>query len=288
MLQLITPRQLADAIGVSESSLKRWADAGKIHVSRTDGGHRRIALTEAVRFIRDTKSTVVRPDLLGLPSNENSMDAALTSLLVAGNGQSAVAAIVSRFLSGTSIAAICDGPLRAAMTHMGNMWRHTGDGVMIEHRATAICIDALGTLKSLVSFSDGAAIAVGGAPSADPYVVPSMMCAAALCEAGMRAVNLGAETPLDVLNQAAVAEDAKLVWLSLSAPPPPELIAAMPAFIDSTLKRNAVLVIGGRYREAFGILPNAVRLAGTIGELVAIAEECQLTKRATTTNFATL
>ena len=85
MLQLITPRQLADAIGVSESSLKRWADAGKIHVSRTDGGHRRIALTEAVRFIRDTKSTVVRPDLLGLPSNENSMDAALTSLLVAGS-----------------------------------------------------------------------------------------------------------------------------------------------------------------------------------------------------------
>lgn len=288
MLQLITPRQLADAIGVSESSLKRWADAGKIHVSRTDGGHRRIALTEAVRFIRDTKSTVVRPDLLGLPSNENSMDAALTSLLVNGSGQAAVAALVSRFLSGTSIAAICDGPIRAAMNHMGNMWRHTGDGVMIEHRATAICIDALGTLKSLVSFADGAAVAVGGAPSADPYVVPSMMCAAALCESGMRAVNLGAETPLEVLSQAAVAENAKLVWLSLSAPPTPEIAGAMPAFIDAMLKRDSVLVIGGRYRDAFGILPSAVRLAGTVGELVAIAEECHLTKSAPATNSASL
>ncbi|MBP9085737.1 MAG: hypothetical protein KBG15_06440 [Kofleriaceae bacterium] len=288
MLQLITPRQLADAIGVSESSLKRWADAGKIHVSRTDGGHRRIALAEAIRFIRDTKSTVVRPDLLGLPSNENSMDAALTSLLEAGDGQAAVAAIVSRFLSGTSIAAICDGPLRAAMTHLGNMWRHTGEGIMIEHRATAICIDALGTLKSLVSVAEGAAVAVGGAPSADPYVVPSMMCAAALCEVGLRAVNLGAETPLEVLSQAAVAENAKLVWLSFSAPPTPEIIAAMPAFIETTLKRNAVLVVGGRHREAFGVLPNTVRLGGTIGELVAIAEECQLTKRPQRTNPATL
>jgi methanogenic corrinoid protein MtbC1 len=280
MFRLITPRQLADAIGVSESSLKRWADAGKIHVSRTDGGHRRIALTEAVRFIRDTKSAVVRPDLLGLPTNENSVDGALTTLLIDGNGKAAVAAIVSRFLSGTSIAAICDGPLRAAMTHMGNLWRHSDDGIMIEHRATAICIDALGTLKTLVSSTEGAAVAVGGAPAADPYVVPSMMCAAALAETGMRAVNLGAETPLDVLRQAAVAEKARLVWLSVSAPPSAEMLQSVPAFVAAIHGLGAVLVIGGRYREALGVLPTAVRMAGAVGELVAIAEEANLVARA--------
>ena len=66
MKRLLSPKELADAIGVSESSLKRWADAGRLQVARTEGGHRRIPIAEAVRFIRDTGAVVVRPDLLGL------------------------------------------------------------------------------------------------------------------------------------------------------------------------------------------------------------------------------
>src|SRR3954467_11206793 len=63
---LLTPKQLADAIGASESSLRRWVDAGSIRMSRTAGGHRRIPVAEAIRFIRESGATVVRPDLLGL------------------------------------------------------------------------------------------------------------------------------------------------------------------------------------------------------------------------------
>ncbi|HEX9106572.1 MAG TPA: MerR family DNA-binding transcriptional regulator, partial [Longimicrobiales bacterium] len=48
----LSPRELAEAVGVSESSLKRWADRGVLAVERTAGGHRRIPLGEAVRFIR--------------------------------------------------------------------------------------------------------------------------------------------------------------------------------------------------------------------------------------------
>ena len=39
---MLSPRELAEAVGVSESSLKRWADRGRVHVHRTEGGHRRI------------------------------------------------------------------------------------------------------------------------------------------------------------------------------------------------------------------------------------------------------
>ena len=53
MKPLLSPRELAQAIGVSESSLKRWADAGQIRVARTAGGHRRISIADAVRFIRE-------------------------------------------------------------------------------------------------------------------------------------------------------------------------------------------------------------------------------------------
>ena len=63
---LLTPKDLADAIGASERSVRRWLDAGTVKVTRTAGGHRRIALEEAVRFIRASGQQVVRPEILGV------------------------------------------------------------------------------------------------------------------------------------------------------------------------------------------------------------------------------
>jgi excisionase family DNA binding protein len=65
--RLLSPRQLATAIGVSESSLKRWIDDGLLSAARTAGKHRRIPLAEAIRFIRSQRAPLVRPDALGLP-----------------------------------------------------------------------------------------------------------------------------------------------------------------------------------------------------------------------------
>ena len=67
MKSVLSPKELAAAVGVSESSLKRWADDGRINVHRTVGGHRRISLQEAVRFARAENLPVVRPEVLGLP-----------------------------------------------------------------------------------------------------------------------------------------------------------------------------------------------------------------------------
>ena len=68
MKDLVTPKQVAQAIDVSESSLKRWADEGLLLVSKTAGGHRRISITAAIRFIRERQLELVRPDILGLPA----------------------------------------------------------------------------------------------------------------------------------------------------------------------------------------------------------------------------
>ena len=66
MKQLLSPKDLARATGVSESSLKRWADSGRLECTRTAGGHRRIPLAEAVRFIRESSISVVDPSMLGI------------------------------------------------------------------------------------------------------------------------------------------------------------------------------------------------------------------------------
>ena len=74
MKTLISPRDLADAIGVSESSIKRWVDNEVIQATKTAGGHRRIALGEAVRFLRQKKVALINPGAIGLHTSDSLID----------------------------------------------------------------------------------------------------------------------------------------------------------------------------------------------------------------------
>lgn len=65
--ELLTPKQVARAIGVSESSLKRWCDQGLLpSVQRTAGGRRRLALRDVLHFVRAHDHPLVAPEALGL------------------------------------------------------------------------------------------------------------------------------------------------------------------------------------------------------------------------------
>ncbi len=66
--ETFSPRKVAKAIGVSESSLKRWCDAGYLLASKTAGGHRRLSRGEVVSFIKRRKLELADPEMIGLPS----------------------------------------------------------------------------------------------------------------------------------------------------------------------------------------------------------------------------
>ena len=69
-------------VGVSESTLKRWADGGRLRFTKTAGGHRRISVPEAVRFARRSRLPIVDPELLGLPG----VSAQTTRITAPGQG----------------------------------------------------------------------------------------------------------------------------------------------------------------------------------------------------------
>jgi excisionase family DNA binding protein len=294
MKPVSSPRELAQAIGVSESSIKRWIDDGVIQASRTAGGHRRIPAPEIVRFIRESKSPLLRPEILGLeevsaisgksPASGEEADA-LFRFLRDGASSEAIGLLMSLYLGGRSMAQIIDGPLRIAMERVGELWLSEPSGLFWEHRATQIAIQAVSRLRWILSPPARSPIAVGGAPAGDPYQLPSL-CVAAVMEAqGLEAVNLGPDTPLESLAIAAESLDASIVWLSLSGNGKAleTLERDLGPFLDRLARRSVPLVVGGNKLEGLDTPSGDLIYRGSsMAELEALLKGMRVRSRVAT------
>lgn len=259
MSQQLSPRQFAAAIGVSESSVRRWADDGKIKMSRTAGGHRKITRNEALRFIRATAATVVRPEILDLAEQpqllqrveEGGGEDRLTNALERGDRDVVIGLITGMYVDGTPAAEICDDAVRPAMQRIGERWPEDKRSILLEHRATSLCIDALIELRARFASVSKTAVAIGGAPENDPYILPSLMAATVLADVGYQAVNLGANTPLDVIADSAEELGALFVWVAMTSPLKPSTGQSLARLATRLARRDIQVVLGGRSVKLF-------------------------------------
>lgn len=253
----ISPRHLAAAIGMSESSLKRWADRGFLSVTRTAGGHRRISIQEAIRFIRDRELPIEDPMILGLPGSSatynrqtgNTADMFLQALQ-AGDLDVAQSCILARYMSGSSIAEIGDGPIKSALQFLGAQG-DDGDSIVVEHRATELCVQLVHQLRSLARSVQFEFTAVGGGVSGDPYILPSLLVASVITEHGGKATNFGPNTPFEAMKHQttllAESERPDLVWISVSETDAPrELSADISEFARECSELGMQVAVGGR------------------------------------------
>ena len=185
MKPLISPRELADAIGVSESSIKRWVDNDLVKATKTAGGHRRISISEAVRFLRERQISLVNPSAIGMNdmeslvetsrSNDSDKSELLYEYLREGQAEAARGLLISTYLGGGSVAQIVDSAVSSAMSRLGELWYEDDCGIFWEHRATEIAISAISRLRMIIPpRGDGAPVAVGADPPGDPYILPSL------------------------------------------------------------------------------------------------------------------
>jgi excisionase family DNA binding protein len=250
----LSPKDFAAAIGVSESSVKRWADDGSIRVSRTAGGHRRISFSEAFRFIRRSGAGIVRPELLGLPAAGAAAGAGPTGddfivqALRGGDLAMARSALAGRYLAGASIGALLDGPMTATLHEVGEAWKQGPKGIHLEHRVTDACLHSLNFLRSVLPApAADAPVALGCAPAGDPYQVPTLMAAVVLAAEGWREINLGPNLPADALRSAVAEHEPRLVWISFTAPEAAKHAVRQLERVETAVRAaGAELAIGGR------------------------------------------
>jgi molybdopterin-binding protein len=84
MSELLTPMQAARMAGVSYPTIKQWIYKGKIHPTKTAGGHYRIARSEIERVTGHGKPKRGKPVGLDAISGRNKLSGSITELRFEG------------------------------------------------------------------------------------------------------------------------------------------------------------------------------------------------------------
>jgi excisionase family DNA binding protein len=255
MTDFFSPKEVATAIGVSESSLKRWVDKGLIPAEKTGGGHRRMTLDAVLRFLREQGRALSEPEAIGLPAESGrrptSSDSDLQDFLrflLSGDEPSARRIVMDAFLNGFSAAKIFDAIIVPAFIEIGNLWHCGTLEVYQERRACETCSRVVHELRRAVGSgpTDGP-VAIGGTLDGDPYTIASSMSEVVLRECGWRALSLGNMLPFNTLLKAVENDRPRLMWLSVTSIRSPEQFAAnLNVLFDTATSFGCVLVVGGQ------------------------------------------
>jgi excisionase family DNA binding protein len=255
MKDAFTPRQVARALGVSESTLKRWCDRGLLPTIRTAGGHRRIPIHGVLSFIRDNNQTLAHPELLGLPATSGQTvwvieraREALKEALLTGQADICRQLILDLYLARQPISAIGDQLLAPVFEAIGQRWQHGETQVYQEHRACEIGLDVFYELRRLLPPpAPDAPLALGGTPEDDPHRLAAHLVGLVLCEAGWRVQVLGSSLSFETLTAAMRDHRPQLLWLSVSyIADPVAFLSGYRTLYEETLRTGTALVVGGR------------------------------------------
>jgi excisionase family DNA binding protein len=253
---LLKTRQLADAIGVSVSTIKRWVDAGDLKASRTVGKHRLILLSEATRFARRQGLSVEGLEALGgAPEGilggaiDDQLREQLNEALRQGDAPGAKSLIRAVLASGQGAAALADDLIRPVMEQIGHGWMVGDLDVFEEHQASHIVAAALTEQIGRASRGRNGStpLALGATPEGDFYQLALLLGELVMRELGWDVRNLGVNLPLESLAHALGHYRPRLVFISVShLADERRFVEGYLSFFETATTAGTAIVVGGR------------------------------------------
>ena len=254
-----TPKQIAFALRVSESSVKRWCDQGVIRTDRTLGGHRRIPLEYLLEFLETTNRRVVDPVAIGMeqlgsqleriPSEHLAPTAILAQFeqaLMQGSEGECRRMISSWYSAHRGMASLADDLVCPVFRSIGKLWKSGEIDIYQERRGSEITLRLILELRRLLPEPKGMApLAMGGTPGGDQYQLPSQLVEMVFREQGWRTAGLGSNIPFSSLLSAARKHMPKVFWLSISHVEETESFILEYADFVRRLPKGITLVLGG-------------------------------------------
>jgi len=228
-INFLTTRQLARMWQVSEATVKRWADAGRLHPARTLGGHRRFALSEVLRFQNEQGLDVTRQArkamrISALPVEREILDEEAVAgqffdAIVRGQEATAAGVLLASYVDQLPLVKILDVAVTKAMRRIGNLW-HCGEvTVADEHLSTQTATRAVETLRECIHTGQGEhkGLALVCAVEEELHALAVLCVQLLLEEKGWRVLNLGANTPFYAMTDAIEKHRPELICISSTA-----------------------------------------------------------------------
>jgi excisionase family DNA binding protein len=244
--------QVAKALGVSVTTVKRWVDDGVLPAHRTAGGHRKLLVTDVIRLARELK--LPHTDLAGLvpaaPKSAIDLDVLARQFMKAteaGDTDLLRGLIRAGHRNGVPIETLADRVIAPALRYVGDGWEAGTIPVLEEHRISQACTAAIYDLNNEPGNDLGRPLALGGTPEHDHHGLPSMLAKLTLIGCGWNAVNLGTHTPMSEFQRAIEHYNPRMVWLSaMYLADPEKFLADYNQFYKDAEARGVVVAIGGR------------------------------------------
>lgn len=255
-----SPKQVAEALRVSESSIKRWCDRGAICTTKTHGGHRRITLGGLMEFLEASNRVISLPSVLGIgessaadktadtqESDLAEMGRQFDEALVRGDERESRKIFLECYSKFRSLALVSDELIAPSFVRIGERWHASSIEVFQERRACEICVRLIHEFRRLMTEPGSTALtAIGCTTSGDHYSLPGQLIEVVLREAGWRATNMGVGIPLKSLAAAITAERPQLVWLSVSFTPCTTTFVKEMDELWEAIPPETCFVVGGR------------------------------------------
>ncbi|TWT48762.1 MerR family transcriptional regulator [Botrimarina hoheduenensis] len=258
-----SPKQIAFALGVSESSVKRWVDSGRLEASKTAGGHRKVLLPSVAQFVRETGHPVAHPEVIGLVASgfAKPLSAARDLLheeLVAGREEECRNLVLGFYQAGESIARLGDQLIGPVLRRIGDGWEAGTVAVYQERRACQVMMAILHEIRRwLDDTDDERPLAIVATPLQDFAEVPLRLVELTLISSGWRVMPAGSGLPLEEILAAAVAHRPGLLCVSVThLESPGDFAEQLTAELIKPLRERSpetLVVIGGGAIESAGL-----------------------------------
>ena len=207
MKELLTSTSAAKLAGVGVSSIKRWADEGKIRAVKTPGGHRRFVKTDLVDYLNNgSKETV---------SLVNPSDSWLTAMLTMNTFELQGALLSSRGQLGSCYKVMDE--LGLGVQALGAAWVDGEITLGEEHIATEKLSRVLSNLYDMVPETPQDPVCLLACVEGDMHTLGLSMLRVVLREAGWKSIWMGAFTPISELQTFITQKEVSMVALSASS-----------------------------------------------------------------------
>lgn len=222
MNTILSSKQVAEILGVNESSVKRWADNGMLNCFKTPGGHSKFKKEDLLLFSSkysfELKSDINDSSLEKKQNNDVDfriiVDLLYKKLFVASESE-ITDFLYSLHLSGISLVELYDNVIAKTMFKVGEKWKHKEITVAQEH------IAANKIIKSLIKLHDKIASmpfnglkALCGSLEDEFHELSLLSVSNVLNYYGWKVVYVGANVPLKAFQSSINEHKPDIVCLS--------------------------------------------------------------------------